>query len=58
MSEIEKVLVKVLIQHAKMNKPLTCSESLDLINSIIKDNPTGEVVKHLKKYVVYLMVET
>ena len=49
MIKIEKVLVKVLIQHAKMNKPITCSKSLDLANSMIKDSNTTEVTKKIKE---------
>ena len=46
---IEKVLVKILLQRVKMNKPLTCSEGLDLLNSMIKDSPTAIVLREFKE---------
>ena len=49
MIEIEKVLVKILLQHVKMNKPFTHSEGLDLVNSMIKDSPTAKIVKDFKE---------
>ena len=49
MIEIEKVLVKILLQCAKINKPLICSKGLDLVNSMIKDSPTTIVLKEFKE---------
>ena len=36
--EIEGIVVKFLVQRAKMNKPLTSTEALSFINSLIKDS--------------------
>jgi len=48
MIDIEIVLVKFLVQRAKMNKPLTCSDRLDFVNSLIRDSPIANVLKEFK----------
>ena len=32
-----------------MNKPLTCSKALDLVNIMIKDTPTTKAIKEFKE---------
>ena len=37
-AELQEVLVKILINRTKMNKLLTYSKGLNLVNSMIKDS--------------------